>query len=493
MQFPGLEIQEYGERSVVKSSLKTTLHLVIRYNTTLKSARQGEAIAESALLAVKERFNPSLDNAFSVSRSTSASSSFSDESAPYLNFGQNNTQAFSSKLSKKTSNGISYSATFAGSSSYNRTLRINEKGADPEDLGKSDDPLRSTSLTLGMSIPIFQDWGEVNDIPVSRGQVRLENSQVNTRRVTLQILETFSRIYWDLAGLWKTRQVLLETIKVSEQLVEQNLLRVRYGQLNSLDLKQSQIQLYRSQNDLLELDNRIRAVEDQVKVALNLKTLPYGFLPGDSPNFRKIPFNFNQQLEKIYRNSVDINTLQSNLKSIQLDLENAYNKNQPDLDLNLSYTLKGADKEFSETFDIYDQSELSGYQVGLTWSVPLFDYQTEELIKQKNLERSQLDIELSLKKDELYVDLKTIQRNLHFAEQDIKNSITIRELAEEMLKQEIEKNKLGQSTSYQVSQAQQDLTASQSKEIQSLINFEKIHLSLLVLTGDIFDQFQIPR
>jgi hypothetical protein len=44
-----------------------------------------------------------------------------------------------------------------------------------------------------------------------------------------------------------------------------------------------------------------------------------------------------------------------------------------------------------------------------------------------------------------------------------------------------------------VAQAQQELIAAQSSEIQSLINQEKIHLSLIILTGDIFEQFQIPR
>lgn len=104
-----------------------------------------------------------------------------------------------------------------------------------------------------------------------------------------------------------------------------------------------------------------------------------------------------------------------------------------------------------------------------------------------------MDIQVSLKKDELYVELKTIQRNLVFAEQDINNTAVIRELAEEVLNQEIEKQKLGQSTVFQVSQAQQELISAQSSEIQSLINYEKIYLSLLVITGDIFDHFQIPR
>ncbi len=495
MQFPGLELLEHADRAMVKVSLKTTLHLVMKYSTTLESALKGKEIAASSLLAVEKRFNPTLDNSVSFSRSANPKSNFtgSDEKAPYLTYALNNQQTFSSKLSKKTSLGISYSAKFSETSSYNQIQVINKKNGKLKDRGKVDDPLVTSALTLGLSIPIFQDWGDVNDLPVSQSQVLLENSNVNTQKITLQILDTFARIYWDLAGLWKTRQVLQESIKISEKLVEENQIRQQYGRIRPLDLQQSQIQLLRSQQDLLKIDNNIHAIENQVKIALNLKTLPYGLLPGDSPRFQEIPFNFDQQLEKVYRASTDLRSLQGSLKSNQYDLESAYNQGAPDIDLDLNYTLKGAEKNLSDALEYYDRSQLHDYEVELSWSVPLFDHQTPELIKQKKLERNQLDIQQSLKKDELYNDLKTIQRNLHFAEQDTKNTASIRELSEEVLNQEIEKQKLGQSTGFQVSQAQQELIAAQSNEIQSLINYEKIYLSLLVLTGDIFGHFQIPH
>lgn len=382
MKFPGLEILEYEKRQVVKASLKTTLHLVLKFNSNLKSALMGEEIAASALLAVQERNNPTLDHSLSFRRTVNPSSSFSDDVSPYLIYNVNRSQTFSSRWSRKLSNGISYSATFSENTSRNRTYLIPEEKGNLEDAGE-DEPFVTSSLTLGVAVPIFQDWGEVNDIPVFKNEVRQEDSKTNTLTTELQILETFARIYWDLAGLWKTQSVLQEAIKLSEQLVEENRILEKFGKIKPLDIKQSEIQLLKNQQSLLQIENSIRTVEDQVKVALNVKNLPYGFLPGDTPRFRRLSFIFDQQLEKVYHNSSELMLLQSRIKSNQYDLEEAFNQDEPDLDLSLSYTLGGGDKNFSNTLDAYERSELHGYQVGLTWSVPLFDQQTPELIKQK--------------------------------------------------------------------------------------------------------------
>ena len=53
--------------------------------------------------------------------------------------------------------------------------------------------------------------------------------------------------------------------------------------------------------------------------------------------------------------------------------------------------------------------------------------------------------------------------------------------------------KLGKSTTYQVSQYQEDLARSQQQEILKRVDFEKKFLELLVLNGDFYDYYQIPE
>ena len=491
LTFPGLEFVEVENRLIVKPTLKATLQLVMKFNSSIQSARFSEEIATSALLASENRNNPVLSHSFNLNRTADASFNASGDASPSLNLNLNDSHSFSSRWSQNVFNGVSYSATFSERSNQRRSFTLLEDGK-LEQRGKTNDPLVSSSMTLGLSVPIYQDWGRINDIPVLRNKVGLRMSKVSTRQTKLQILELFARVYWDLAGLWKTREVLKNAIALARQLVEENRIRMDAGVITLVDLKQSEIQLLRTQQQLLEIDNQIRTIEDQVKVALNLQDLPHGILPGDTPQLRKIRFRFEEELQKVWQNSVELQALEAQVQNNEYDLQEAFNQEAPDLDLNLSYTFQGAGRDFSETFETYGQPQAHGYHVELTWSVPLFDHKTPELIKQKKLEGLQLDIQMANLKDDLLVELKTIERQLRFAEQEIHHAAAIRELANDVLQQQIEKQKLGQSTGFQVAQAQQELIAAQSSEIQSLINQEKIHLSLIVLTGDIFERFQIP-
>ncbi len=52
--------------------------------------------------------------------------------------------------------------------------------------------------------------------------------------------------------------------------------------------------------------------------------------------------------------------------------------------------------------------------------------------------------------------------------------------------------KLGKSTSYQVSQFQQDLARSRQQEILKRVNFEKNFLELLVLSGELYKYYDLP-
>jgi len=65
-------------------------------------------------------------------------------------------------------------------------------------------------------------------------------------------------------------------------------------------------------------------------------------------------------------------------------------------------------------------------------------------------------------------------------------------LYEKQLNNEIKRLKLGKSTSYQVSQFQQDLARSRQQEILKRVNFEKNFLELLVLSGELYKYYDLP-
>lgn len=490
MSYPGVNFGKQGEREVVKASLQVTLQLVLEFNSLLRSAQLGEQIALSALQAAENRNSLMVNNSLTEKVERKDEKGLTD--LPPETYNRNTTQTFSSTWTKQWGYGIRYSATFSQSNiktdfrSNSRARRLLRNRDD------SENKFTSSSVTVGMAVPLFQDWGDVNDLPVLKTQLMVDNSKIGTEQTRLQVLETFAQIYWDLTGLWKNQEVFSASVALSEQLVAENRVRAQAGVLNVVDLRQSEIQLSRSRQQLLEIENRIRDVEDVVKVALDLTDLPYGLFPSDAPQVRPVNFQFEEQLQKVLQHSLELKTLNTQIKNNGYDLEDAYNQDSPNIDLNLSYTQK-EDKESPQSFGELGNAKTEGYQVGLTWLFSWPSDKTSEVIKQKKLEQMQLEIQAVNLKDTLKNQLRTIERNLKFAQKNTENFRAIRELAEETLAQELEKQQTGQRTAFHVSQAQQELLAAQSMEIQSLIDYEKTHLSLLILTGDIYAHYELPR
>ena len=114
-------------------------------------------------------------------------------------------------------------------------------------------------------------------------------------------------------------------------------------------------------------------------------------------------------------------------------------------------------------------------------------------IKQKKIQQEQILLNIDSRKSELDVSLQTILRDLELAEQEVSTAQAVVKLAEEQLQNEIERFKLGQGTSFQVSQFQQQQSQAKAQDILARVRYEKAYLRLLTLTGQIYEEFNLNR
>ena len=194
-----------------------------------------------------------------------------------------------------------------------------------------------------------------------------------------------------------------------------------------------------------------------------------------------------------YQLQVKQKLLEVLMNSSKLEVEQEENKLQTNLDLDLSYTMTGySNTPLAGAVDFIEPG-LHGLQAALTWTVPLGDRATPERIKQKNIQQEQILLNIDSRKSELDVSLQTILRDLELAEQEVSTAQVVVNLAEEQLQNEIERFQLGQGTSFQVSQFQQQQSQAKAQDILARIRYEKAYLRLLTLTGQIYEEFNLNR
>ena len=491
------------DRELLELSLKDVLKLVLNRSMTIEAGRMGEKAAIEGFSAAREQFQSVVTVGTKYNKSASLTGTnleqdstvnpYTGLTSPYLSSTGTNSTTFSTTWSRKNSQGITFSSVLQKTTSQSKPYTMSEKNGDIEEGSATDDPLESASLTAGISIPVFQDWGDINNLTIHKSGLLVEQSKLSTRTTGIGLLELVAKTYWNLVGIRENIATLQDAVKLSEQLVSETDARVRVGVLNPTDLKEAMTQLASNRQSLLSARIEEQEVEDQIKVALNMGRIPYGFKPADNPGIHKEQFDFESLLQKTLMNSTDIEQMRISLKSNKYDLDEAMNMDRTNLDLSVQYSLSGYGSSSSEAINNFSKSEYQGYQADLTWTVPLFDKVTPKTIMKRKIERSQLELKLKDKELELYVKLQTNLRNLMFGIEEEKTATLSLNLAKDLLEKEVEKLKIGKSTSYYVTQAQQKYTTAKLNEILVRVKNEQNFVSLLVLTGDIFEYFELPK
>ena len=245
--------------------------------------------------------------------------------------------------------------------------------------------------------------------------------------------------------------------------------------------------------ELLSTRIKEQEIEDQLRTFINLKTGQIGFLPSDSPQIHEEKYEHSSLLQKIFQGNSELLGLENSLRANRYDLVEALNRDKTNLDVEVEYKLKGYGVSVSEAFQGFGKSQFHDYEIGLNWVVPLFDKATPQSILKRKIETNQLELRIRNKKLQLSVKLQTILRNLSFALEEQKTAVMSLNLAKDLLEKEVEKLKIGKSTSYNVSLAQQRYTRAKFNEIVVRVRNEQNFISLLTLTGEIFSYFKLSE
>lgn len=483
----GFELKKEGERRVVEVTLHQVLQLALERNLTLQSVRMGENIASSVLDAARERFNPTLTSKADYAKTVTPSSAVIPPA--FASLSASNVFTLSSELSKPTESGIEYGLKYTEKQSQVGSSSIATDGADagPFTTGTQ---IGVSALTGSLTVPIGQDFGsEFNTIPFRRAEAGFTGSRLTTRQTELSLLQSTASTYWDLVAALENVRVQEDAVKLSEQLLADNQQRLQAGVLSPFDVQVTETQLARERQTLLTARSDVLRIEDLARALLNLQVIDFQILPLDRPQVHEERLDYDPLLQKVFDSNPDIKQLENQLLTNGLDLQEAQNKDRTNLDLELFYTLQGVKGSPFGGVSGFTKTNLDSYGATLTWTLPLFDVQTRESIRQRTLERERLRLQLESRKSDLTVSLQSALRQLSVARDQVETAGVAKRLAEEQLKNEIERFRVGESTSFQVAQSQQDAASAQVQEILARLGFERNFLQLLALTGEIYGRY----
>lgn len=157
----------------------------------------------------------------------------------------------------------------------------------------------------------------------------------------------------------------------------------------------------------------------------------------------------------------------------------------PTLDLSGDFTVNGVGATANDSFESYTDFTNLDYGFALTFGVPLQNRAARAGLDSSVVRKRQAILDAREAETDVIMEVAAAVRGINSAKRGVAAAQEARDFADAAHKAEVERNKAGLATAFEVKQALNDLTAAERDLIRSRIESEKARLALLKATGEL--------
>ncbi|MFQ5647069.1 MAG: TolC family protein [bacterium] len=458
-------------------NLRTCLILTLKHNLLLADLRLSPEIDQTKILQEEAVFDPTLSaqGDYKESRTPRASRLF----GTVFEEDQANT---SLGISKKFASGASTDLTVSN-------LRAND--SSPFRVLK---PSQNSTLALKITQPLLKNFGwEVNETDIKIALNQRKGSILALKDSVIKELHKTVKLYWDLVFAYQNKQVKEVLLKQARGLLEMNRAKVALGVLAPIVITEARAGIASRQEAIILAEAGIRDIVDQLLAQTNLAGDSWDFLikPEDKPTSVQANADLKDMLEKAFQYRPDYLSLLLDLKTRDFRIRYYDNQQNPELDLYGSFGYTGLSDDFGDSWDNLSRFNYPGWSVGLNASYPLGNRKSSGLYLQRRLEKQQAEIRIKRLKQTVMLEVRKAFRQLKSGWKRIQATLVSRQLEKEKLHIELEKLKLGKSTSQRILDFQSDLAEAKINYLQAVIDYNKSLSDLYKTSGTLLSKYNI--
>ncbi len=352
-----------------------------------------------------------------------------------------------------------------------------------------------STTTLTLTQPLLRDFG----FGANLAEVRLQRSNLISSRYELQatalrVLRDVASAYYEMVFAQENIRVKEEAVAVAEKLARDNQRRVDEGRMAPIDVTQALARVSEAREELLIAQNFLSQRRN------TLRELTRDNFDLDDTNFTVDPAFVVREAPAVERDSSLKALFEHNptyLSSLELakgeDIRIAYAKNQrwPRVDLKASLGYSGLGDGNDTAYEDYSNRDVPNYSVGVVVNIPIGNRAGKaRLLEAQNRKRQAL---LNVKRAEV-----TLLSAFDTAQRDIASSIERGRLVKDSVKLAADglaaQERIlgsGKTTSYEVAQAQRDLSQARSRELATLVDLNKSVAQLQFILGTLADHLKV--
>ncbi|MBD0325037.1 MAG: TolC family protein, partial [Pyrinomonadaceae bacterium] len=504
-------------------TLNEAIRRALENNNDIEVARNDVRFAETQLRSLQGvydpvfTFNPQLNNLVQSQQSTLGGGSDQSGTVTTTDLTSNNS------LNKFFSRGGGNYEFFFNNNRRTTNSRFNTLN-----------PVYSASLGVTFTQPLLRD----RSIDNSRRQIRiqrkrLEQSDADFRRRTIEVITQVQRAYWDLVFALRDQQNQLANLNLTRENLRRVEAQIAAGAVAPLERAEVLTELSRREADVLVTAQAISVAENNLKqLILRDPQAPEWsaqLTPTDQPTFDATPVNLNDALAEARSNRPELRRLNLQRDINSIDIQYFKNQTRPRIDLQATLATTGLSgspvatggevpiiagpPEASTSAFLLDQINqlralqglppalvptttdtgvptnlVGGYGrtlrnlftfdtrnvvVGVNIQLPLRNRTAEANLAGANIQRTQLEASMRLQEQIVEVEVRNAAQNVETSRRRVLAARAARENAELQLQGEQRLYQVGRSTTFLLFQRENTLTNARNAELRAETDYNK--------------------
>lgn len=366
-------------------------------------------------------------------------------------------------------------------------------------------PAITAGLSLGLSQPLLRNFGRLpTEIGIETSRNTRDASYQTFIRSVQAVINSVEQSYWDLVYARANLKVKLEARDIAKELNRITKIKIDVGSLAPIDIVQTEVGVATAEQDIINAEAVAGLAEDQLRRDLNFEAetpTTTRIIPTDELRVERQPFDLGEGVRTALARRPEIVAQNYTVASNVLRYEYWKNQTMPQLDLVAGYGKNGLGGTFydpqngqviarSNWWDAADQmftENFRDWRVGLVFSYPILNRSAKGArgVAQYNLETSKAN--LTVLEQDVVLNVRNAHRAIVTGSRQIDAAAKGQELAERNLDAARKKYDNGMTTSFEVSQIQNQLSDAQSKYLNALALYRKAVVAYHNAIADILD------
>lgn len=477
------------------NTLTLTLNEAIRRalgnNNEIEVAREDVRLAEATLRGFQGVYdpvlniNPQISNLVQSQQSTLGGGSGQENTLTTTDF------SFDNNVSKLFSFGGGSYQLFFNNLRRTTNSRFNQLS-----------PVYSSSLGLTYTQPLWRDRSIDNNRRQIRVQrKRLEQSDADFRRRTIDVISQVQRAYWDLVFSLRDQQNKIANLSLTRESQRRVEAQISAGAAAPLARAEVQTELSSREADLLVATQGVSVAENFLKqLILRDPQAPEWssqVMPTDAPSFDMAPLSLNDALAEARANRLELLRLNLSRDINDIDLQYFKNQTRPRIDLQGTFATTGLagtpivttdpltgqvipssvppnlvggyGRDLSNLFNFDTRNVVAGVAI----QIPLRNRTAEANLAGTRILRSQLEASTRSQEQIIEVEVRNAAQSVETARRRVLAARSARENAELQLTGEQRLYQVGRSTTFLLFQRENQLANARNLELRAETDYNK--------------------